>query len=43
MPGRVGEQIEFIAEPFDPVELYHMLGWVRGEPKRAWISREVLR
>jgi len=40
---RVGKQIEFVAEPFGPVELYHMLGWVRGEPKRAWIAPEVLR
>ena len=46
--GRLGkrhllDQPDVIAEPFDPIELYNMLDWIRGEPKRAYVTPEVLR
>jgi hypothetical protein len=37
------DQLDVVAEPFDPVELYDMMDWAWGLPKRSYVVPETLR
>jgi hypothetical protein len=37
------DQLDVVAEPFDPVELYDMMDCRWGVPKRSYVAPEVLR
>jgi hypothetical protein len=37
------DQLDVVAAPFDEIELYDMMDWAWGEPKRSYISPDVLR